>query len=71
MDRPAIQRFAHKIKGGARSSCADLLGDHAALLEDQAMELPDAALHEMVARLGHEIDRIPADLTAWVSPKVA
>lgn len=71
LDRPAIQRFAHKIKGGARSSCADTLGDLASELEDQAMELPDAALHDRVARLAHEIDRIPADVLAMVSSRVA
>ncbi len=70
-DRPAIQRFAHKIKGGARSSCADLLGDLAADLEDQAMELPVAALHDHVARLAREIDCIPADIDALVRSRVA
>jgi hypothetical protein len=64
LDRPAIGRLAHKLKGGARSVCADALGDLAAALETGALEWPDTRVMEWVQRIVAAIEAIPDDLDA-------
>jgi two-component system sensor histidine kinase EvgS len=64
LDRPAIGRLAHKLKGGARSACADGLGNLAAALEMNVLEWPDAQVLDAVQRIVATIESIPDDLEA-------
>ncbi len=64
LDRPAIGRLAHKLKGGARSVCADALGDLAAALETGALEWPDTRVMDSVQRIVAAIEAIPDNLDA-------
>jgi two-component system, sensor histidine kinase and response regulator len=64
LDRPAIGRLAHKLKGGARGVCADRLGDLAADLETGALEWPDTRVMASVERIVAEIEAIPDNLDA-------
>jgi HPt (histidine-containing phosphotransfer) domain-containing protein len=62
LDRPAIGRLAHKLKGGARSACADPLADLAAALESNVLEWPDARVLDAIQRIVATIEAIPEDL---------
>ncbi len=62
LDRPAIGRLAHKLKGGSRSACADGLADLAAALELNVLEWPDARVLDAIQRIVATIESIPEDL---------
>jgi two-component system sensor histidine kinase/response regulator len=71
LDRPAIGRLAHKLKGGARSVCADALGDLAAALETGALEWPDTRVMDSVQRIVAAIEAIPDDFDALARSSAA
>lgn len=62
LDRPAIGRLAHKLKGGARGVCADSLGELAAALEGGALEWPDTRVIDAVQQIVTAIEAIPDNL---------
>jgi PAS domain S-box-containing protein len=69
LDRAALSRIAHKLKGASANIHAGPLCNLSHLLESQALALDQLRLHELVEQLAAELSRATEFLSQYTPPR--